>query len=96
MSRNRDAREGPEGRAPVPIAESACFTRDPFGRAEDLARHFLLARPENRMSFYAIAEQFLAKHLGGRAEPIGDDLKGSSVAVPDGADAIPGLSTAER
>jgi dipeptidyl aminopeptidase/acylaminoacyl peptidase len=27
------------------------------------------ARPENRIKFYAAAEQFLAKHLGGRAEP---------------------------
>ena len=27
------------------------------------------ARPENRMRFYAVAEEFLAKHLGGRAEP---------------------------
>jgi dipeptidyl aminopeptidase/acylaminoacyl peptidase len=27
------------------------------------------ARPENRMKFYAAAEQFLAAHLGGRAEP---------------------------
>lgn len=27
------------------------------------------ARPENRLKFYAIAEAFLAKYLGGRAEP---------------------------
>jgi dipeptidyl aminopeptidase/acylaminoacyl peptidase len=27
------------------------------------------AKPENRMRFYAAAEAFLAKHLGGRAEP---------------------------
>jgi dipeptidyl aminopeptidase/acylaminoacyl peptidase len=26
------------------------------------------ARPENRLKFYAVAEKFLAKHLGGRAE----------------------------
>ncbi|MGH3144801.1 MAG: alpha/beta hydrolase family protein, partial [Rubrobacter sp.] len=26
------------------------------------------ARPENRLVFYAAAERFLAKHLGGRAE----------------------------
>ena len=31
-----------------------------------------LARPENRMHFFARAEQFLARHLGGRAEPTGD------------------------
>jgi len=27
------------------------------------------ARPENRLAFFAAAEQFLAKQLGGRAEP---------------------------
>jgi dipeptidyl aminopeptidase/acylaminoacyl peptidase len=26
------------------------------------------AKPENRLSFYAAAEAFLARHLGGRAE----------------------------
>ena len=35
------------------------------------------ARPENRLHFFAIMEQFLAKHLGGRAEPVGE-IKGSS------------------
>lgn len=30
------------------------------------------ARPENRLHFFAIAEEFLAKYLGGRAEPVGD------------------------
>jgi len=35
------------------------------------------ARPENRLHFYAVAEEFLAKHLGGRFEPIGD-LEGHS------------------
>jgi dipeptidyl aminopeptidase/acylaminoacyl peptidase len=38
------------------------------------------ARPENRLHFYATAEQFLAKHLGGRAEPIGE-IKGHSGEV---------------
>lgn len=31
-----------------------------------------LARPENRLHFYALAEAFLAQHLGGRAEPVGE------------------------
>ena len=30
------------------------------------------ARPENRMHFYSRVEQFLAKYLGGRAEPLHD------------------------
>jgi len=52
------------------------------------------ARPENRLSFNAVAEQFLAQHLGGRAQPIGDDFQGSTIQVPSGADQIPGLSEA--
>lgn len=51
-------------------------------------------KPENRLSFYAIAEQFLAANLGGRAEPIGDALKGANLTVPAGADLINGLSEA--
>lgn len=51
-------------------------------------------RPENRLSFFAIAEAFLAKHLGGRFEPIGDDFRNSSVDVPEGAAQIPGLQEA--
>ena len=31
------------------------------------------ARPENRLKFYAATEQFLAKYLGGRAEPPSDE-----------------------
>jgi dipeptidyl aminopeptidase/acylaminoacyl peptidase len=30
------------------------------------------ARPANRLHFFARAEQFLAKHLGGRAQPVGE------------------------
>jgi dipeptidyl aminopeptidase/acylaminoacyl peptidase len=46
------------------------------------------ARPENRLSFFAITEHFLAEHLGGRAEPIGADLANSSIQVPAGAEEI--------
>ena len=35
------------------------------------------ARPENRLHFFAITEEFLAKHLGGRAESIAE-IKGHS------------------
>jgi dipeptidyl aminopeptidase/acylaminoacyl peptidase len=34
-------------------------------------------RPENRLHFFAVTEAFLSKHLGGRAEPIGE-IKGHS------------------
>ncbi len=50
------------------------------------------ARPENRLSFFAIAEAFLAQHLGGAYEEIGNDLEGSSVTVPVGAEDVPGLA----
>lgn len=53
-------------------------------------------RPENRLSFFAVAEAFLARHLGGSVEPIGDDLRGSSITVPIGADHIAGLADALR
>jgi dipeptidyl aminopeptidase/acylaminoacyl peptidase len=52
------------------------------------------ARPENRLSFNAVAEIFLAQFLGGRYEPIGNDFEGSSIRVPTGAEHIPGLSDA--
>lgn len=52
------------------------------------------ARPENRLSFYAITEAFLARHLGGRFEPIGSDLQGANLTVPVGADEITGLAQA--
>jgi dipeptidyl aminopeptidase/acylaminoacyl peptidase len=38
------------------------------------------ARPENRMFFYAKSEEFLAKYLGGRCEPVGE-IKGHSGVV---------------
>ena len=48
-------------------------------------------RPENRRSFTAVAEMFLAKHLGGRFEPVGEDFVGSSIEFRAGRDLIPGL-----
>ena len=51
-------------------------------------------RPENRMSFYAVSEAFLSEHLGGKYEPFNNDLKGSSMKVPEGGQHIPGLSDA--
>jgi acetyl esterase/lipase len=52
------------------------------------------ARPENRLSFNAVAEAFLAEHLGGRYEPIGDAFRGSTIEVPEGASQVPGLEPA--
>ncbi len=52
------------------------------------------ARPENNLSFFAITEAFLASHLGGRYQAIGNDFKGSSLEVLSGADQVPGLQDA--
>lgn len=52
------------------------------------------ARPPNSLAFFAVTEQFLAQHLGGRAEAIGDAFEGSSILAPEGASDVPGLSEA--
>ncbi len=52
------------------------------------------ARPENRISFYALSEAFLSQCLGGRFQPIGADLQGASLKVPEGREHIPGLKEA--
>ena len=46
------------------------------------------SRVENRRSFYAVTELFLARHLGGRAEPVGDDFKGSTIEFKAGRDLV--------
>jgi dipeptidyl aminopeptidase/acylaminoacyl peptidase len=51
-------------------------------------------RPEGRTSFNAISEAFLAAHLGGRCEPFGHDLTGSSLEVREGIGGIAGLEDA--
>ncbi|MEX2306375.1 MAG: S9 family peptidase [Pirellulales bacterium] len=52
------------------------------------------ARPENRKSFNAVTEAFLAEQLGGRFEPVGNDFQGATITVPAGADQVPGLDAA--
>jgi dipeptidyl aminopeptidase/acylaminoacyl peptidase len=48
-------------------------------------------RQENRIAFNAVAEIFLARHLGGHAEPIGDAFSGSTIRFEGGRDLIPGI-----
>ena len=52
------------------------------------------AKPENNLSFMAVAEAFLAGCLGGRFEPVGDDFEGSSIQVLAGDSDVPGLEAA--
>jgi dienelactone hydrolase len=50
------------------------------------------ARPENSLSFFAVTDQFLAKHLGGRSESLSaETFQGSSIQVPQGKDLVPSL-----
>jgi dipeptidyl aminopeptidase/acylaminoacyl peptidase len=51
------------------------------------------ARPENRLAFFAVTEAFLARHLGGRYEAIGDAFRASTITVPAGAQDVPGLQS---
>jgi dipeptidyl aminopeptidase/acylaminoacyl peptidase len=68
-------------------------------RAKGLAVTYVLypheghgfAVPENSLSFNAIAEMFLAAHLGGRCEPVGADFTGAEFEVRVGAKHIPDL-----
>lgn len=54
------------------------------------------ARPENRLSFYAVSEQFLKQHLGGSAQEVGDDFENSTIQVIAGAEFIEGLPAREE
>jgi dipeptidyl aminopeptidase/acylaminoacyl peptidase len=48
-------------------------------------------RPANRLSFHAVAEAFLARHLGGYAEPFSSsDMNGSTMQMLEGADMFAG------
>lgn len=51
-------------------------------------------RPENRLSFFAIAEAFLARCLGGQHQPLAHDLAGARLEVKSGAEIVPGLQEA--
>jgi dipeptidyl aminopeptidase/acylaminoacyl peptidase len=54
------------------------------------------ARPQNRLSFYAVAEGFLHHCLGGQYQAIGKDFDGSSITTPEGAEIVPGLAEAMK
>lgn len=51
-------------------------------------------QPENSISFWAVVEAFLSTHIGGRREPIGEALKGSTLQALEGMDGIIGLREA--
>ena len=50
--------------------------------------------PKNNMAFNAVTEAFLAEHLGGKAEPVGDDITDSTAQLRDkGGLTLPGTDT---
>ena len=53
-----------------------------------------LLRQENNTAFWAVSEVFLGQCLGGRSRALTDELEGSSVTVPVGAEHVPGLQEA--
>lgn len=52
------------------------------------------ARPANNIAFNAVAENFLSRCLGGRAEPIGGAIAASTAQVKHGAENVTGLAGA--
>ncbi|WP_298464613.1 S9 family peptidase [uncultured Erythrobacter sp.] len=50
------------------------------------------AKPSNNIAFFAIAENFLAECIGGRAEPLGDVLEPSTAEIVEGASHVQGLA----
>lgn len=50
------------------------------------------ALAESWISFWAISEQFLAEHLGGKAKPVGEDLEGGGFVVEVGKGYVDGLA----
>jgi dipeptidyl aminopeptidase/acylaminoacyl peptidase len=49
-------------------------------------------RPQNQLAFNAVAEVFLATHLGGRCQPIAGDIVGSTLKIETGGELVPGLA----
>ena len=49
-------------------------------------------KPENNLSFYAVAESFLGNCLGGRVQPVGDDFEDSSIQIVHGLDYLPEIN----
>ncbi len=53
------------------------------------------AKPANNIAFNAVAENFLAQFLGGRAEAIGDALHHATAEIVTGAEYVEGLVAAQ-
>lgn len=49
-------------------------------------------KPENNLSFFAVAEAFLATCQGGRYQELGDDFANSSIQIPYGVEFVPSIA----
>ncbi|MCW8872086.1 MAG: prolyl oligopeptidase family serine peptidase, partial [Xanthomonadales bacterium] len=50
-------------------------------------------KPENNLSFFAVAEAFLAECQGGRYQSLGNDFENSSIQIPHGIEFVPGIAS---
>jgi dipeptidyl aminopeptidase/acylaminoacyl peptidase len=50
-------------------------------------------KPENNLSFFAVAEAFLATCQGGRYQSLGDDFANSSIEIPHGVEFVPSIAS---
>ena len=78
------------------VAQGLRMRRTPFVYLNYPDEGANLARPQNRLSFYAVAEQFLGSCLGGRVEPVGAAFDGANIEALEGAQSVPGLSAFAR
>ena len=57
----------------------------------------VFTRPENSVAVAALTENFLARCLGGRAEPIHvKEMQGATLEIPAGAELIDGYDAAAK
>jgi dienelactone hydrolase len=50
-------------------------------------------KPENNLSFFAVAEAFLAECQGGRYQSLGNDFANSSIEIPYGIEFVPSIAS---
>jgi dipeptidyl aminopeptidase/acylaminoacyl peptidase len=50
-------------------------------------------KPENNLSFFAVAEAFLAECQGGRYQSLGNDFANSSIQIPYGVEFVPSIAS---
>ncbi len=78
------------------IAQSLVTRRTPLIYLNYPDENATMTRLANRLSYYAVAEQFLGDCLGGRVEPVGTAFQGANVQAYEGASRVPGLSAFAR